>query len=261
MKHDELFILGNWKMNKSPKQSDEYIRHFLPKIKNSKRQIRLFVPYLDISGAIVLAAGSNLKIGAQNCHWETYGAYTGEVSADMLFEIGVRDLLLGHSERRKHFQESDKIVNKKLKKAVELGINSVLCVGESLSEREGGIYKESVSNQLETILHGIREEALNRILIAYEPIWAIGTGKTATTQEIEEMTLFIKEHIRDRYKSGQVVARVVYGGSITANNCGKFLSIKNIDGLLVGGASLDYNEFYTIVEAADTELDKRGCAE
>lgn len=241
-------IAGNWKMNMLPNEAIKFIDELTPLVKDTKNEVILFVPYTDLFYALLTAQNTNIKIGAQNMHWEENGAYTGEVSGQMLKAIGVQYVIIGHSERRQYFAETDETVNKKIKSAFKYELKPIVCVGETLKQREDGKAKEIVTSQIEKALEGLTEDQIENTIIAYEPIWAIGTGKTATSEDANEMIKTIREKIANIY--GQMVAnRVIiqYGGSVKSSNAKELFSMSDIDGGLVGGASLKSDEFAKIV--------------
>ncbi len=241
-------IAGNWKMNMLPDAAIRFIDELTPLVKDTQNEVVLCVPYTDLFYALLAAQNTNIKIGAQNMHWEESGAYTGEVSGQMLKAIGVAYVIIGHSERRQYFAETDETVNKKLKAAFKYGLKPIVCVGETLEQREEGKAKEVVTMQIEKDLEGLTEEQVANTIIAYEPIWAIGTGKTATSEDANEMTKAIREKISNIY--GQNIANGViiqYGGSVKSSNAKELFSMSDIDGGLVGGASLKSDEFAKIV--------------
>ena len=241
-------IAGNWKMNKLPNEAIAFIEELAPLVKNSENEVVLCVPYTDLFYALLTAQGTNIKIGAQNMHFEESGAYTGEVSAEMLKSIGVEYVIIGHSERREYFNETDETVNKKLKKALTVGLKPIVCIGEKLEQREQGMAKDIVTTQIRLALEGLSPENVEKTIIAYEPIWAIGTGKTATKEDANETIKWIREEIEKIY--GNDVANCViiqYGGSVKSENAKDLFTMPDIDGGLVGGASLDPQEFSKIV--------------
>ncbi len=241
-------IAGNWKMNMLPDETIKMIEELAPLVEGAQSEVILCVPFTDLFYALLTAQNTNIKIGAQNMHWEENGAYTGEVSAKMLKSIGVEYVILGHSERRQYFNETDETVNKKLKKAFEVGLNPILCVGETLEEREAEKANEIVTNQIRKAFEGITNVQATKTIIAYEPIWAIGTGKTATAEDANNMICNIRQEMSNLY--GQMTAQRViiqYGGSVKASNCKELFSTSDIDGALVGGASLNADEFAKIV--------------
>lgn len=241
-------IAGNWKMNMLPDETIKMIEELTPAVKSAQSEVILCVPFTDLFYALLTAQNTNIKIGAQNMHWEENGAYTGEVSAQMLKSIGVEYVILGHSERRQYFNETDETVNKKLKKAFEVGLKPIVCVGETLEERESGKAIEIVTNQVRKALEGISNVQVTQTIIAYEPIWAIGTGKTATSDDANDMIKNIRQEIANLY--GQMTAQRViiqYGGSVKSSNSKELFATSDIDGALVGGASLKAEEFAKIV--------------
>lgn len=241
-------IAGNWKMNKLPNEAMAFIEELAPLVKGTENEVVLCVPYTDLFYSLLTAQETNIKIGAQNMHFEEKGAYTGEVSAEMLKSIGVEYVIIGHSERREYFNETDETVNRKLKKALNVGLKPIVCVGEKLEQREEGITKDVVTSQVRLALEGLTAEDVTKTIIAYEPIWAIGTGKTATKEDAEETIKWIREEISKIY--GNDIASCViiqYGGSVKSGNAKDLFTMPNIDGGLVGGASLDAQEFSKIV--------------
>lgn len=241
-------IAGNWKMNMLPDATITFIDTLAPLIKETDNEVILCVPFTDLFYALLTAQNTNIKIGAQNMHWEKKGAYTGEVSGEMLKAIGVEYVIIGHSERRQYFGETDKTVNQKVQTAFQEGLNPIVCVGETLQERENGEAKQIVTNQIRLALEGLDSLQASRTIIAYEPIWAIGTGKTATAEDANEMCHTIRQEIADLY--GQRVADrviILYGGSVKSSNSVELFSMSDIDGGLVGGASLEAEEFSKIV--------------
>ena len=241
-------IAGNWKMNMLPNEAIDFIQGLSEKVKGTEHEVVLCVPYTDIFYSVLNAQDTNIKIGAQNMHWEEKGAYTGEVSAEMLKSVGVEYVIIGHSERRQYFAETDETVNKKLKKALAVGLKPIVCVGETLEQREQGITMQVITTQTEKALEGLEANEVEKVIIAYEPIWAIGTGKTATKEDANEAVKQIREKIAEKY--GQNTANGViiqYGGSVKASNAKELFEMSDIDGGLVGGASLKVEEFSNIV--------------
>ena len=245
-------IAGNWKMNMTPTEAKELIKNIYPLVKGKKGcDVVVCVPYVDIPAVAQAVKGTMLKLGAQNVHFAEKGAYTGEISAKMLKECGVSYVIVGHSERRQYFGETDETVNKRAKAALDAGLTTIICVGEQLWERECGITEEIVARQTKLALYGIPEEQLARVIIAYEPVWAIGTGKTATDEQADEVCGLIRRVVGDLYgKQASKQLIVQYGGSMNAGNCAGLLAKENIDGGLIGGASLKPADFAKIVEAA-----------
>ena len=241
-------IAGNWKMNKLPNETIDFIDRLIPKIKDTENEVVLCVPYTDLFYAILTAQNTNIKIGAQNMHFEEKGAYTGEVSGQMLKAINVDYVIIGHSERRQYFGETDETVNKKVKSAFANGLKPIVCVGESLEQRENGEEKEIVTSQTRLALNGLNNEQVQNVIIAYEPIWAIGTGKTATSEDANNMCKIIRAEIEKIY--GQNIAQrdiIQYGGSVKPQNAKELFETSDIDGALIGGASLKVEDFEQIV--------------
>ena len=241
-------IAGNWKMNKLPNEAIDFIDRLTPLVKDTKNEVVVCVPYTDLFYALLTAQGTNIKIGAQNMHFEEKGAYTGEVSAQMLKSIGVEYIIIGHSERRQYFNETDETVNKKVKTAFKHELKPIVCVGETLEQREAGKAEEIITNQTEKALEGLTDEQVQNTIIAYEPIWAIGTGKTATSEDANNAIKAIRDKICQIY--GQNVGKSIiiqYGGSVKSANCKELFTTSDIDGGLVGGASLDPEEFTKII--------------
>ena len=241
-------IAGNWKMNMLPNETIQFIEDLAPLVKNTEHEVILCVPYTDLFYALLTAQNTNIKIGAQNMHFAESGAYTGEVSGKMLKSINVEYVIIGHSERRQYFNETDETVNKKVKAAFENGLKPIVCVGETLEQREAGKVEEIITNQTKLALDGLTNEQVENTIIAYEPIWAIGTGKTATKEDANNAIKAIRKKIAEIY--GQNVADGViiqYGGSVKSSNAKELFSMSDIDGALVGGASLKADEFSKIV--------------
>lgn len=242
-------IAGNWKMNMLPNETIQFIEDLAPLVKDTEHEVILCVPYTDLFYALLTAQNTNIKIGAQNMHFAESGAYTGEVSGKMLKSINVEYVIIGHSERRQYFNETDETVNKKVKAAFENGLKPIVCVGETLEQREAGKVEEIITNQTKLALDGLTNEQVQNTIIAYEPIWAIGTGKTATKEDANDAVKAIRKKIAEIY--GQNVADGViiqYGGSVKSSNASELFSMSDIDGALVGGASLKVEEFQKIIE-------------
>lgn len=241
-------IAGNWKMNKLPNETISFIEELAPLVKDSENEVLICVPYTDLFYALLTAQGTNIKIGAQNMHFEEKGAYTGEVSAEMLKAIGVEYVIIGHSERRQYFNETDETVNKKVKKALKVDLKPIVCVGEKLEQRENGTAKEIVTTQTRLALEGLDNTDVQKVIIAYEPIWAIGTGKTATKEDANETIKWIREEISNIYGNDTANSVIIqYGGSVKSSNAKDLFEMSDIDGGLIGGASLDAQEFNKIV--------------
>ena len=241
-------IAGNWKMNMLPNEAIEYIDKLSKLVKDTTNEVVLCVPYIDLFYALLAAQNTNIKIGAQNMHFEEKGAYTGEISPQMLKSINVEYVIIGHSERRQYYNETDETVNKKVNAAHRVGLKPIVCVGETLEERENGKTAEIITEQTKLALKGLDEEQVAKTIIAYEPIWAIGTGKTATSEDANNSIKEIRKEIARNY--GQETAnRVIiqYGGSVKAENAKELFSMSDIDGGLVGGASLKVDEFNKII--------------
>ena len=240
-------IAGNWKMNKLPNEAINFIDKLIPLVKNSEAEVILCVPYIDIFYSTLTAQKTNIKIGAQNMHYEETGAYTGEVSPSMLKSVGIEYVIIGHSERRTYYNETDEDVNKKIKSAFANGLKPIVCVGETLEERESGKAFDVLKEQTTKLLEGISAEDAKKIILAYEPVWAIGTGKTATDEQANEACGYIRSLVKELL--GEEVAeamRILYGGSVNAGNVKALMSMSDIDGALVGGASLKA-DFVTLV--------------
>ncbi len=247
----KAIIAGNWKMNKTPKEAKELLTAMIPAVKDADCEVIACVPYVDLSVALEVTEGTNIKIGAENCHWAESGAFTGEISTGMLREMGVEYVVLGHSERRQYFGETDETVNKRTKAALAAGLKPIVCVGELLWERECDITEEVIARQIKLDLFDVSAEDVKNTVIAYEPVWAIGTGKTATAEQAEEVCAFIRATLAKLYS--QEVADAVtiqYGGSMNDGNAEELLSKTNVDGGLIGGASLVAEKFAAIVAAA-----------
>lgn len=244
-------IAGNWKMNKTPQEAKELINAIAPLVKDATVDVVACTPFVDLSAAQEAANGTNIQIGAENCHWAKSGAFTGEVSAEMLSAMGVKIVIIGHSERRQYFGETDVTVHDRTRAALDAGLTVILCVGETLEQREQGITNELCAMQTKIALGGVSEEELGRIIIAYEPVWAIGTGKTATAQQANEVCAAIRQTIKAVYSeaAGDGIT-IQYGGSMNAANAAELLAQPDVDGGLIGGASLKPQDFATIVEAA-----------
>jgi triosephosphate isomerase len=244
-------IAGNWKMNKTPAEAKELIEGIKPLVKNADCGVVVCVPYIDLAAALEATKGTNIGVGAENCHWEKSGAFTGEISADMLATIGVQYVIIGHSERRTYFGETDITVNKRVRAALDSGLTVILCVGEYLEQREQGITAELVAMQTKIALGGVSEDELKNIILAYEPVWAIGTGKTATSAQANEVCAVIRATVKELYSAAAADAMTVqYGGSMNAKNANELLDQPDVDGGLIGGASLKPADFAEIVKAA-----------
>jgi triosephosphate isomerase (TIM) len=243
-------IAANWKMNKTPDEARSYLQEFLPLVAGHKRdEIVVCPPYTDVVIAIEMAKNSNVAIGVQNVHWKADGAYTGEISAPMLLSLGVTHVIVGHSERRQYFGETDHTVNLRLKAALEAGLTPICCVGEVLEEREAGLTEDVLRRQCVRAFHAISVKKASKLIVAYEPVWAIGTGKTATPELASQAHSVIREEVAEIF--GEEFAsqlRILYGGSVKADNASELMAQEQIDGALVGGASLDAKSFAAIVK-------------
>ena len=244
-------IAGNWKMNKTPAEATALIEAIKPLVKDAACDVVVGVPYIDIPAALEATKDSNIGVAAQNCYWEKSGAFTGEISADMLRELGVKYVILGHSERRTYFGDTDATVAKRVRGAIDAGLTAILCVGEYLEQREQGITAEICAMQTKIALEGVSEDELKQIIIAYEPVWAIGTGKTATAEQANEVCAQIREVLTGLYNAEAAKGVTIqYGGSMNAGNAAELLAMSDVDGGLIGGASLKAEDFATIVAAA-----------
>lgn len=244
----KAIIAGNWKMNKTAKEAAQLIIGLRDKVANASCEVVICPPFTSLAQAVTLTEGTNIMVGAQNMYFEESGAYTGEISPLMLKEIGVKYVILGHSERRQIFKEDDVLINKKLKSAFIYGIVPILCCGETLEEREAGHTYEIINNQLKANLIDIEASQVENMVIAYEPIWAIGTGKTATSEDANDVIKYIRKIVKDMF--GAVVAemvRIQYGGSVKPTTIKEQMAQSDIDGALVGGASLTIDDFAGIV--------------
>jgi triosephosphate isomerase (TIM) len=245
-------IAGNWKMNKDISETESLIRDLLPRLQNVKRTTKVVLcpPFTSLMNANLLLKDTKVRLGAQNMSEQDDGAYTGEISARMLLAAGCEYVILGHSERRQYFKDTDEFINKKTKKALQAGLKPIVCVGETLEERESGVTEKVVSTQVKGVLAGLTEANMANVVIAYEPVWAIGTGKTATPEQANEVHQLIRNLVKGLF-SAQVADNLIiqYGGSVNAVNAATLLSQSDIDGALVGGASLKADAFATIVLA------------
>lgn len=247
----KAIVAGNWKMNNDRKAAKALITELAPMVKDAGCEVVLCVPFTNLETALSLCEGTNLHVGAQNCHWAASGAFTGEISAQMLAEMGVEYVIIGHSERRQYFGETDQTVNARTRAALDAGLKVILCVGEVLEQREQGVTEEVVSMQTKIALGGVSEQELQNIVIAYEPVWAIGTGKTATADQAEEVCAIIRGVVEKLYHKAAADAMTIqYGGSMKPGNAKELLEKEDVDGGLIGGAALKAQDFAAIVEAA-----------
>ena len=244
-------IAGNWKMNKTPAEAEALVKAIIEKVGGAACDVVVCPTAVCLDRVVKAAEGSNVSVGAQNVHFEESGAFTGEIAGNMLSEIGVKYVIIGHSERRQYFGETDETVNKRTIRAIAAGLTPIVCVGETLTEREQGIMEETVRRQTKIAYLGIDKTAAAETVIAYEPVWAIGTGKTATAEQAEEVCAIIRNTIEGLYDTETAEKiRIQYGGSMNASNAKELLSKPNIDGGLIGGASLKPDDFAVIVDAA-----------
>jgi len=245
------FIAGNWKMHKTVAEAEQFIQAFLPRVYSADGvDVALCVPYTDLQAMIDSTRGSRVEVFAQNMHEAPSGAYTGEISAPMLAEIDVHGAVLGHSERRQYYNETDRALSHKMVTAFEAGLKPILCVGETEEERERGDTERKLRHQVQEGLERLTPEQIAEVTVAYEPIWAIGTGKVATPEQAQDAIAFVRALIKDKAPDAAELARVLYGGSVTPDNAPELLALPDVDGALVGGASLDPENFARIVDAA-----------
>ena len=254
-KYRKTIIAGNWKMHKTPSETKAFAEALKSALPRAKRcSVILCVPYVDIPAAVKALKDSRVSVGAQNVHWDDKGAYTGEISAAMLAELDVKYVIIGHSERRNPYEETDYIINKKVRAALDAGLRPILCVGENIMQRELGVTLELISYQIKAALSGVTAEEIRRIVIAYEPIWAIGTGNSATPVQAGEVCGAIRAILRKLY--GARIARsttIQYGGSMNDRNADELLAQEDVDGGLIGSASLHPDQFLSIIQTANQE--------
>ena len=257
-------VVGNWKMNMTMDQSNSLIKE-LKSISENDVEIKIAPSFTNLHNAVLFGQlredGQYIEVVAQNIHFEERGAYTGEISAEMLKSIGVKSVIIGHSERRKYFNETDSILSKKVKTAIKYNIGVIFCVGEELSERENNNHFNVIKDQISIGLFDLDAYEINKVVIAYEPVWAIGTGKTANSNQIQEMHEFIRELVKDKFdhlrnkstndSAASESIRILYGGSVKPNNAKEIFSLQDVDGGLIGGASLNFADFSTIIKAAN----------
>jgi triosephosphate isomerase (TIM) len=243
------YLAANWKMNKTVSEAAEFVDALLPRIAATQSDVVICAPFTALAEVVERSRGSAVRVAAQNMHEEASGAFTGEVSAPMLVELDVEAVVLGHSERRQHFNETDEALARKVPAALAAGLEPILCIGESEAARDGGETEAVLECQLQADLAGLQSTEIERVVIAYEPIWAIGTGRTATPEQAQEACAFVRDIARMRGAAAERV-RVLYGGSVKPANAAELLALPDVDGALVGGASLDPAEFAEIVEAA-----------
>ena len=240
-------IAGNWKMHKTIAEALEFVNEVKDRVNNDKVEAVICAPFTLLKDLKQATKGTNIKIGAQNMHFEEKGAFTGEISPLMLKELDMDYVVIGHSERRQYFNETDETANKKVLKALEVGIDPILCVGETLEEREAGNTKDICKVQVEKALENVSKEDLAKVVIAYEPVWAIGTGKTATSEDANDVIAYIREVVANLYGELANEVRIQYGGSVKPSNVAEIMNQSDIDGALVGGASLEANDYVELV--------------
>lgn len=240
-------IAGNWKMHKTIAEALEFVNEVKDRVNNDKVEAVICAPFTLLKDLKQATKCTNIKIGAQNMHFEEKGAFTGEISPLMLKELDMDYVVIGHSERRQYFNETDETVNKKVLKALEVGIDPILCVGETLEEREAGNTKDVCKVQVEKALENVSKEDLAKVVIAYEPVWAIGTGKTATSEDANDVIAYIREVVANLYGELANEVRIQYGGSVKPSNVAEIMNQSDIDGALVGGASLEANDYVELV--------------
>lgn len=244
-------VAGNWKMNMTHDESVNLIEE-LKQISTNDVDIKIAPSFTNLNEAVSLLGSSKIEVIAQNVHFDERGAFTGEISIEMLKSIGVNSVIIGHSERRKYFNENDFILSKKIKTAIDNSVNIIFCIGEELSDREKGNHFELIKNQIISGLFDLDMQQIKNVVVAYEPVWAIGTGKTAENNQIQEMHEYIRKLFNDKYGSDiSKQIRILYGGSVKPNNAEEIFSLKDVDGGLIGGASLNFPDFNAIVQAAN----------
>ncbi|AQS60285.1 triose-phosphate isomerase [Desulforamulus ferrireducens] len=245
----QIIIAGNWKMHKTVAEAVSFVQELKQKELNPAVQVVVCPPFTALAPVAEVLKGSNIALAAQNMHWESQGAFTGEVSPVMLKELGCQYVILGHSERRQYFGETDETVNRKVKAALAQGLIPIVCVGETLEQREAGITEQVVASQTKGALQGLTAEQVAGLVIAYEPVWAIGTGKTASAEDAQQVNRYIRQVVASEFGSAAAEAvRIQYGGSVKASNAKGLMSQPDIDGGLVGGASLKVEDFVGIIE-------------
>ena len=243
----KAIIAGNWKMNKTPDEAAKLISALKPLVEDASCEVVVCPPFVCLAEAACALRGSNIRLGAQNVYFEKSGAFTGEVTTEMLKSVGVEYVIIGHSERRQYFGETNETVNKKVKACLAAGLTPIICVGETLEQREKGVTAEVVSFQTKLALQGLTSDQVANLVIAYEPIWAIGTGKTATSREANDTIAAIRGTVREVYGSAADEVRIQYGGSMNPKNAAELMSMPDIDGGLIGGASLKAEDFSKVV--------------
>ena len=244
------YLAANWKMHKTTEETERFLAEFLPRVSNSGPEVVICPPFTSLRAAVELCFQSPVRVTAQNMHEATDGAFTGEVSAPMLLDLGVDGVILGHSERREYFAETDEALARKVPAALGAGLEPILCVGENEAQRDGDETEKVLTRQIQADLTDVPEARLSEVVIAYEPIWAIGTGRTATPEQAQEAIALIRSLIDARSSTAAAAIRILYGGSVKPDNASELISQPDVDGALVGGASLDLADFAAIVEAA-----------
>ena len=246
----KAIIAGNWKMNKTATEAAELIDALIPAVKDAGCEVVICVPFTDLVTAVAKTKGTNIHVGAENVHFEKSGAFTGEISADMLTDLGVEYVVVGHSERREYYGETSQTLNKKMAQAYENNLAPIYCVGEKLEDREAGKHFDVVRAQIEEVVYNLTPEQFSKLIVAYEPVWAIGTGKTATADQAQEMHAFIRQVLAEKFGSAADQTVILYGGSAKPGNAPELFSKEDVDGGLIGGASLKADQFAVIVDAA-----------
>jgi triosephosphate isomerase len=247
------FIAGNWKMNKTIAEGEAFIQALLPRVSTTEGvDVAVCVPFTDLQAMVDSTRGSRVEVYAQNMHQAPSGAFTGEISAPMLTELDVHGVVLGHSERREHFNETDRALSDKVPAALAVGLKPILCVGETEDERDEGATERKLRHQVQEGLEKLDNAQLGDVVIAYEPIWAIGTGRVATPEQAQEAIAFVRALVADRDREQAERTRILYGGSVKPDNAAELLALPDVDGALVGGGSLEVADFVAIVEAART---------
>lgn len=247
-----VIAAGNWKMNKTASEAVEFVNALKERVADANTEVVVGVPFVCLPGVVAAAKGSNIKVAAQNMHYEEKGAFTGEISGPMLADLGVDYVIIGHSERREYFAETNETVNKKAHAIFKYGMTPIICCGESLEQREQGVTADHIRYQIKVALLGLSAEQVSSLVIAYEPIWAIGTGKTATNEQANEVCAIIRETVKELYNSEVSEAvRIQYGGSVNAKNAAELFAMSDIDGGLVGGASLKLDDFEVITKSGN----------
>lgn len=243
-------IAGNWKMNKTRAEAEALIKELVPLVADARNTVIICVPFTDLQSAVELTRGTNIHVGAQNCHWKESGAFTGEIAPSMLRELGVEYVVIGHSERRTYFGETDATVLARTKAALNAGLKPIVCIGETLAERQGGKMEEVLTRQVSEGFKDVTAEELQRVTVAYEPVWAIGTGVTATDEQANDAIKYIRGVFAEKYgKAAAEALYIQYGGSMNDGNAKGLLNMSDVDGGLIGGASLVASKFAAIVHA------------